>query len=103
MKLSYKKLFSAALLVSATVGFSSCDDWLDTPPQNAVTANDYFANADQLGAYAIQNYGGLFAAVVLGTSVLHIWMITTLITLLATSLHSHVIPWITGRQAIAVA
>lgn len=60
MKLSYKKLFSAALLVSATVGFSSCDDWLDTPPQNAVTANDYFANADQLGAYAIQNYGGLF-------------------------------------------
>ena len=60
MKLSYKKIFSAALLVSATLGLSSCNDWLDTPPQNTITGNDYFANADQLGAYAISKYNSLF-------------------------------------------
>ena len=60
MKSSYKRIFSAALLASVTLGFSSCDDWLDTPPQSTITEKDYFNDADQLGAYAIRYYNSLF-------------------------------------------
>lgn len=59
MKL-YKKIFSAALLATVGLGFSSCNDWLDTPPQNTITGDDYFADADQLGAYAIRYYNSIF-------------------------------------------
>lgn len=41
---------------------TSCEDFLDLAPQDQVTPEVYFENAEQLGAYAISQYNNLFTS-----------------------------------------
>ena len=40
---------------------SSCNDFLDMKPLDQVTPGEYFQTADQVGAYCISQYNGLFS------------------------------------------
>lgn len=60
MKLLSKNILQVILSASMGLSLLSCNDWLDTPPQNTITGEEYFSNAEQLGAYAIRNYNNLF-------------------------------------------
>ena len=50
------KVLAGGLCVS-----SSCNDFLDMKPLDQVTPGEYFQTADQVGAYCISQYNGLFS------------------------------------------
>ena len=51
------KLIATAFLGVASMGLlSGCDDYLDITPQSEIAPQDYFRNANQLGAYTINYY-----------------------------------------------
>ena len=47
------------LLLGATLGLTSCDDYLDKEPESNVTPASYFTSADDLAAYTVNLYGVL--------------------------------------------
>lgn len=48
-------------LVGGLLATSSCNDFLDMKPLDQVTPGEYFSTADQVGAYCISQYNGLFS------------------------------------------
>lgn len=48
-------------LVGGLLATSSCNDFLDMKPLDQVTPGEYFGTADQVGAYCISQYNGLFS------------------------------------------
>ena len=55
MKIKYISM----LLLGATLGLTSCDDYLDKEPESNVTPASYFTSADDLAAYTVNLYGVL--------------------------------------------
>lgn len=53
-----KKIIATILI--GTIGFTSCDSFLDDAPLSTITPEGYFNDADQLGYYAMKyyNFGG---------------------------------------------
>lgn len=49
------------VLVGGLLATSSCNDFLDMKPLDQVTPGEYFSTADQVGAYCISQYNGLFS------------------------------------------
>lgn len=60
MKTTYKSIIAACLLAGSGLAMTSCNDFLDLAPQDEVTPEVYFENADQLGAYSISQYNNIF-------------------------------------------
>ena len=57
-----KKIFlNAMALAGGLLVTSSCNDFLDMEPLDQVTPGQYFNTADQVGAYCISQYNGLFS------------------------------------------
>ena len=44
-------------LVTALVGFSACNDYLDVEPESSISAEAYFTSEEDLSAYSINLYG----------------------------------------------
>ena len=57
MKIKYISM----LLLGATLGLTSCDDYLDKEPESNVTPASYFTSADDLAAYTVNLYGVEFS------------------------------------------
>ncbi len=55
MKIKYISM----LLLGATLGLTSCDDYLDKEPESNVTPASFFTSADDLAAYTVNLYGVL--------------------------------------------
>ncbi|MDY3266251.1 MAG: RagB/SusD family nutrient uptake outer membrane protein [Phocaeicola sp.] len=58
----YKSILASCFLASTGLFMTSCEDFLDLAPQDQVTPEVYFQNAEQLGAYAISQYNNLFTS-----------------------------------------
>ena len=56
MKTLYNLFF--ALLI--TVGFCSCDDYLDREPSSTIPPEAYFKTESQLEAYTLKSYESVF-------------------------------------------
>lgn len=57
-----KNIFlNTMVLVGGLLATSSCNDFLDMKPLDQVTPGEYFSTADQVGAYCISQYNGLFS------------------------------------------
>ena len=55
MKIKYISM----LLLGATLGLTSCNDYLDKEPESNVTPASFFTSADDLAAYTVNLYGVL--------------------------------------------
>ena len=61
MKRIFKNIFSAGLsLCGAALLLVSCDDFLDRPPLDQISPDNYFKTADQLGSFTFNYYGTIF-------------------------------------------
>lgn len=52
-----KKYISALLLGVAATGLTGCHDFLNQEPEASITPENFFTEAEQLGAYALNFYG----------------------------------------------
>lgn len=56
-----KNIFLNTMVLAGGLLASSCNDFLDMEPLDQVTPGQYFNTADQVGAYCISQYNGLFS------------------------------------------
>lgn len=56
-----KNIIILAIIITAALSLSSCDDFLDRKPLDKITPEIYFSTAEQLGTYAISRYSFISA------------------------------------------